>query len=151
MALPPVQIIGIIDALYDRLVLALDVPIFDGPPDTEAVLSEAVILGYDGISEEGRAGGLTQQYAHLGVGAQRDESGEVVCAVFAQSGDASYRTLRGRVLAILTDVQDVLRADPTLGLDWVQRVEFAAAELFAGDADGNAVRLAFRLSYTART
>jgi len=151
MSLPPVQIIPIIDALSAALMLALDVPVFDGPPDTEAVLGEAVIVGYDGISEEGRAGSFSQQYAHLGLQAQRDETGEIVCAVFAQSGDASYRTLRGRVLGILTDIQTLLRTDPTLGLDWVQRVELAGGELFAGDADGNAVRLTFRLTYTSRT
>lgn len=149
--LPPVQIIPIVDALSAALMLALDVPVFDGPPSTEALLTQAVIVGYDGISDEGRAGSFSQQYAHLGLEAQRDEAGEIVCAVFAQSGDASYRTLRARVLSIMADIQATLRTDPTLGLDWVQRVEVSGGELFAGDADGNAVRLALRITYTART
>jgi len=55
------------------------------------------------------------------------------------------------VLDILADIQTLLRTDPTLGLDWVQRVELAGGELFAGDADGNAVRLTFRLTYASRT
>lgn len=148
--LPPVQMCAVLDALVAQLSAALDVPVIDGPPDTEAVLSVAVIVGYDGASEDGRVGGFTQSYAHLGVGGQRTETGDVVCALWAQSGDADFATLRARLAAILADVQQVLRSDPTLGLDWVQAVELGGGQLFFGDADGNAARLTFSLTYTSR-
>lgn len=149
-ALPPLQIVAVIDALVDAFD-ALTCPVFDGPPNTQERLPVAVIVGYDGVSEEGRVGGFAQQYAHLGLAAQRDESGDVICAVWAQSGDADYATLRARVSDVVGQIQTLLRADPTLGLDWVARVELAGGDMYAGDADGNAVRLTFRLTYESRT
>lgn len=47
----------------------------------------------------------------------RDETGTIYCRAVAQSGDRDVSLLRADCLAILDDVAEVCRADPSLGLD----------------------------------
>ena len=145
---------GLGAALLDALVTvwgdALEVPVLDGPVAGETVYPAVVIVGYDGVSDEGRAGSWRQQYANLGAGAARDESGEVVCAVFVQSGDAAFTTLRRRAVELLGGMSSALRADPTVGINGMFAVEVAGVSMFAGDADGQAVRLELTVEYRGR-
>lgn len=140
----------VIDALVALWGAELDVPVVDGPGAGEDVYQAVVIVGYDGVSVDGRAGSWTQRYANVGPGAARDETGEVLCSVFVQSGDGSFAELRGQALGLLGDMSAAVRADPTLGVDGVLWVELAGVDLFVGDADGQAVRLAVRVGYAGR-
>lgn len=143
----PTVVLDVLDALTGTLRAALDCPVIDGPPDIGDPLPLAVIVGYDGDSDDGRAGGVAQEWRTLGPEASRDETGDVVCAVWAQSGDEPFWVLRSRVRGVLVAVQEVLRAAPTLDVEGLLWVQLRAADLFQGDADGNVVRLVFYVSF----
>lgn len=145
----PTTLFRIIDALIAKFTADVDATVLDGPAVTGEVLGTALIVGWDPADENGRAGNIGQDYRNLGTEASRDDTGSVVCCAWAQSGDATHAVLRARVEAVLVDVQDVLRTDPTLGLPGVLWCDVAGAELYQGNDDGNAVRLPFRIAFTS--
>lgn len=145
----PTSLFRVMQALQSTFADALaddGVPVFLGPPQTDDPLPRCVIIGWDGASDEGRAGDVSQQYHEIGRAA-RDDEGSIVGCMWAQSGDATFPTLLGRVEDMLDACTSALRADPRMGLPEVFWSELSRVDLFMGDAEAYVVRLVFRLSF----
>ena len=66
--------------------------------------------GTSPVKDDGAAGLITQDYHEVGVGAKRDEKGEIRCAAMSQTGDDTLATVRRNVLATVAAVEAALRA-----------------------------------------
>lgn len=108
--------------LIDALVAALDasadlstVKVVDGPLVTDSAAQEWVFVGYDG-DDQGDFTTATTQQAWAGIGAKKkNEDITLTCAVLVQRGSTDVRSCRVRTFEIFAAVEDVLRADPSLG------------------------------------
>lgn len=111
------QIPEVIDALVDLFTAALPgTTVVDGPVVAPPVGEWAVVGGDGPVDEEEEAARSTQLWRGLGARI-RDEQIDVVCAVGSSTGNAetSMRPRREAATALLTAVEDALRADPGLG------------------------------------
>lgn len=126
------RIPDVIDVLVTRLDAAptLDgVKVIDGPIVTNDPLHEAVYIGYDGDPEgDGAAVEFTQVWASIGQRA-RGETFSVTCAVVVWKGSTKVRPVRLRAFEVLAAIQDVVRADPSLGLPPPSVVAFASGSV----------------------
>src|SRR5690348_11079979 len=109
--------------LIDAIVAALrtapalsTVKVIDGPIVTDSAAQEWVFVGYDG-SDEGDYITATTQQEWAGIGAKKkNEEITLTCAVLVQRGSIDVRSCRVRTFEVFAAVEDVLRADPALGL-----------------------------------
>lgn len=148
----PTSLFDVLTAVRDLFADALapeGVPVFLGPPQTDDPLPKCVIVGWDGASDEGRVGSVTQAYHETSTAPRRDDNGSIVGCMWAQSGDAPFTELLSRVEAMLAACQTALRGAPRLGLDEVLWCELEGVDLFMGDAESYVVRLVFRLSFSS--
>ena len=149
----PTLFFDVLAALHDAVAAALpDVPVRLGPPTDDEPTMLGVFIGWDLTADSGRAGNFGQSYHELGAGAARDDSGQIVGYAVAQSGDADYLTLCSRVSDVLDAIQDVVRADPTLGMPGgCIAPNLPAASLFLSNEGMYAAGFVFRLSYYSLT
>lgn len=146
----------VVSALVDALDTALDVPVFDGSPNTGDSLSAFVCVGavpedVDGIAEP-NAGTFTQTYHDLGPAATRDERGSVACYIDTWSGDPTFTALRTSAFALLDTINDTLRDDPTLAVSatMAPELELDTVAVRQGFTDAGArVQLVFTIRYRA--
>lgn len=122
---------AVIDALVARLGAdpVLAGLVWDGPPVSGDPLPEVVTVGFAFNDDDYTAASITQELHELGAAAKRDETVDVTCAVMASNGDADMATARTRCITLLGAVESVLRADYSLGLTDVLRVELAVGTL----------------------
>lgn len=122
--------------------------VFDADPLTEEQLTEYVLVGTDGDEFSGAASTTTLDRAAFEE--SRDEFGDVLLAIVATSqtpppGDLAR--CRATSLAILTELETELRADPTLGGavadSWVSGVDLFQER----DDEGATARRVVTLSY----
>lgn len=102
---------------------------YDGPVVDHEFPDEAVFVGYDGDPEgEQIAADMSQEWAAIGA-KRRNESFDIRCCAIAYFGDGdSWKDARARAKTLLSSVETVLRADPSLGqLDGV--TPFFVAEI----------------------
>lgn len=133
------------------------IPVHDGPAYEVAGDNEPVWLciGWSGDDGGDESATSSQSTASLG-GYQRDEAGTIACLVEARSGDGSQdaiRTVRTEALAVVADVEDLLRTSPTVGLSqaWMRWAEVGGRTTLAQDmAEGARIRVAFEINYRAR-
>jgi hypothetical protein len=110
-----------IDALVGRITAVVaPVPVGDGSLVTNDQLNKVVVVGWDGRNIE--AGGdyastidWTQEVVGLGKHS-RDETFGIQCCVISWTGDIGAKGRRDEVLAILAQIEDDLRLDPSLGV-----------------------------------
>lgn len=103
------------------------VPVFDGPE--YGITSDRVVtwlaVGWSGDPDAVEDGGDTgQRIAALG-NRSRDEVGSVRCRVVSQSGDRLMKPVRDAAFAEVAVVEQLLRTNPTLGLNqgWMSHAE----------------------------
>lgn len=88
----------------------------DDPSGDRPATWAGVVVGGDGDPlGVGRAVANTNQSLATFNRGSMDESGLVTCAVLAQSGDDDLAGRRTESLALLTEIETILRTDPTLG------------------------------------
>jgi hypothetical protein len=109
----------LIDALFSALEphpgLA-DVRVVDGPRVEDTPDTDWVVIGYDGDVGSGFEAGQTVG-GWSGVGTRREEELQLVVAVLASRGDPEdVRGARQRVYEMAAPIEELLAADPTLGL-----------------------------------
>lgn len=145
-------IFGVISALVTTFSAAkpTGVDVFDGP-DVSALSSlECVVVGSDdGVPGDYRSGREDQVYANIGA-VSKDARGQVACSVICQGGASEVPERRTRAQAILTTLENALRANIDLG----------GAALYTGISnielrqqstrDGAVVRIVFIVTYRAR-
>jgi hypothetical protein len=108
-----------------------------------------VVVGGDGDPlGVGRAAAVSNQAQATFNRGSMDESGLVTCAVLAQSGDDDLAGRRSESLALLTEIEEVLRTDPTLG-GVVADGFVEGVQTYQARARGSFVRRVFNFRYTA--
>lgn len=145
---------AVLDTLVARFdaAAALDgVRVVDGPIVTSEPLHEAVYVGYDGDPDGGGdAVDFQQQWAAIGQKA-KDETFTVTCAVVVWRGSTTVRPVRLRAFEVLAAVEDVLRADPSLGLPPPSVVAFASGSLVQSQRQsGIEIRIPFGVAVQTR-
>lgn len=82
----------------------------------------------------------------------RDESGEITCCAVAWVGENNQKAARDAVYAISAGLEDMLRANPSLGVDGLLWTGFGSSTQLS-QVQGNhgaAAQLVFRINYRAR-
>lgn len=108
-------------AVRDALVTAfgvVDADVFAGPRPKSANPKRYVLVGSDGgeTGVESTEDGLTaeQTASALGPGTWRDETGSILCAVWAWSGNSSVTTDETDARVLFDACEDALAADRSL-------------------------------------
>lgn len=137
-------------ALLRADVTLASVTILDGPP-TQGQSAEAFLwIGWSGDPDDATSGSITQAYHDAGPAATRDETVDINCLVQVSRGDDDMAAARTSAIAILGSVETALRANPTLGLTGLLRVELSASSVRQiRDGLGIAVELVFSLTATS--
>ncbi|MEV4173982.1 hypothetical protein [Nonomuraea sp. NPDC049709] len=146
----PAVIDGLVDFFEAATGLAA-VKIVDGPIVTNAPLKEAIYVGYDGDPDgEGQAADVTQEWASIGQRA-RDETILITCAVVVWRGDTKVRPVRLRTYELLAEVENALRADPSLGLPPPTVAAWASGQLYQSQRQsGMECRIPFQIQVKTR-
>ncbi|WP_219512742.1 hypothetical protein [Nonomuraea ceibae] len=148
------RIPAVIAELLDRFAAAATlqgVRIVDGPPVTGDPLREAVYVGYDGDPDgEGTGAEFTQEWASIGQRA-RGETFSVTCAVVVWRGSTKVAPVRVRAFEVLAAVEDLVRADPSLGQPPPTVAAFASGSLVQSQrASGMECRIPFQIQCQTR-
>lgn len=88
--------------------------VLDGPQVTANPLKAAICIGWDGDEDNDQAVESTQEWAGLGA-KSKDETLQVTCAAIAWHGATTTKPVRDSAYALVGEVEDALRADPSLG------------------------------------
>lgn len=125
--------------------------VHDGEPTTSDRLETAVIIGRSSaVGDDDTAGLARQGYRDLGSGASRDETGEIRCCAVAQRGDDDLSAARTAAWASIATIETALRANPSLGLAQLLRIELVTGVATQGRSpDGVWHEIPFTLAYTA--
>lgn len=122
-----------LNALYSLLVTACaPVNVYYGPVSTDDPMRKAVGIGWNGDPEGDQSAleGWSQEWAGLGA-LRKDEEFEIVCYAISWAGDNSASQARiADVFEILANIENALRADPTLGLSQPFVADFANGSLY---------------------
>lgn len=130
-----------------------DVPVYDGPVPTNAPVMHFVAVGWDGDdTSDSTAAEWESEWAGMGNGGARDETGTVSCVVIAGDGSDDFPAIRTTALATLATIAAALAAAPAVGAaPTVLWTELNTGAMQQGvSASGAFVRLAFTVGYAAR-
>lgn len=149
----PTVVPSLIDALVisARNALPDAVLVMDGDTALNTP-DDFVIIGTGDVDSEGRANAATsrQEWANANYTA-KDETGSILCAASSYNGDGSIPDARASTFALMFGIEDMLRANPSLGLDrllWAHLGDFDYDQ-WQSDS-GAAGLLLFRIDYRAR-
>lgn len=116
---------ALIDALVARCTAALpNAVVVDGwaVTDDPAPLLLSIGLADDDAAQTGAVSASSQTMATAGTPRSRDQSGSITCVALAWGGDADRKVARDDAYTLVAAVEDILRADPTLGVGQPGRV-----------------------------
>lgn len=144
------------DAVVPTLAAVVDGPLVGGD-QTET----RVYVGYDGDPDGDFNATENWSQDWAGLGAQRkDESFDVVCAVWSFSGDLDVPARRQKALAVFSAVEDALRTPLNIGLGlpqptvaWLSSAQLVQEPVRAVDSDqliGLRARIPFSISVRTR-
>lgn len=132
---------------------ATTVDVFDGVPVTYAEIPAGVAVGVDAAFDDGTSGSIRQEWRDAGPApdAHREETGEVVCTVWAQDGGDDLAAMRTAVFDILDDCLDSLHTVTALGIPEVLSVRGLAdaKPIQRRTSRGVVCEVAFRVTYYA--
>lgn len=129
---------------------ALDgVQVVDGPQVNSNPDAAWLFVGHDGDLPGETSAGATAIQDWMAFARTKQELGEVTSAIVAVSGDADTVAVRARALDILSDAEDVLRANNTIsGL--VMKSHVSEVQVIPSiTTDGPKVRVVFTVAYEA--
>jgi len=104
-----------------------DVIITDGIGPSDEV-GKYLMIGVDDVDGDSYfpSADSRQSWANIGHVA-RDEVGDVTCAAMAWNGQNDPKQARADVFGLIGDLEDAIRADPTLGIRPQVRAEFGTS------------------------
>lgn len=104
--------------------------VFDGEPASQEYPPNVLIIGWDGDPDSDlKVADVNQDWADAKGSRARDEQFEIQCCVISKYGEAdSWRPVRERAKAILTDFETKLRDAPDLNLPDDPSRKFLTAE-----------------------
>lgn len=140
-------------ALRTTFDAATTVDVFDGIPATYEQITSGVAVGVDAAYDDGTSGSIRQEWRDAGPApdAHREEFGEVVCTVWAQSGDDDLSAVRQQCFDILDDCLDSLHTVTVLAIPEVLSVRglSSANPVQRRTSRGVVCEVAFRVAYYA--
>ncbi len=104
-----------LDAMWKAAPALDSVTVYDGPQANSDPVTEALFVGYDGDKISETVEGATARQEPAAGSRMRLEEGEITCAAVVVSGNVDIPAARTRALDILSDCEDVLRADYLIG------------------------------------
>jgi hypothetical protein len=110
---------SLIDALVGAAATALpSVLVTDGYDITDNPGPDKLMVGVDDgtASTAASSSNASQEQATAGTPRSRQQTGSLNCWALSWNGDATAKTARDAVYAIQAGVENILRADPTLGI-----------------------------------
>lgn len=146
----------VVPALITALVSAVDAALPDADVlDGDSVIETAddfVMIGVGDIDSEGRttAANSKQEWANANFTA-KDETGQILCAASSFNGDGDIPRARRETFALMFAIEDVLRANPSLGVDGLLWAHLGDFDYDQWQSDsGAAGLLIFRIDFRAR-
>ena len=115
-----------------------------------------LVVAFSGTPDERRSGGRFRQSFATSGRYQRDEDGEVACRATAQTGASELYDVddtEAAAFAVLADVEDALRVDPTAGLTPDPRLVISlgdVTDIRTYSSGGVVTDLDFTVIYSAR-
>ncbi len=109
----------IIDSLFTQATAALpDVKVFDGYGITATPGPDILMIGVDDgqATAAATSADSSQTMATAGTPRSRSQNGSINCWALSWTGNAEPKDARDAVYAIQAAVEDILRADPSMGL-----------------------------------
>jgi hypothetical protein len=104
------DVIAALDVLFTA---AVDVPVFDVPDPSVINNDRFIVIGSEGEDDDGATVDLTE--STLGPGGWLDETGEVVCSVWAASGGTDLAARRNAAATLTEACVAAVRNDRELG------------------------------------
>lgn len=153
--MPTTVIPDLIDALVTASDAALgaDTLVFDGFGITADPAEKMLMIGVDDVDSRDAAwaANAEQEWANANYTA-RDEQGHVMCAAAAWNGEGNAKTARDHAFAILAAVENLCRANPSLGLTYLLWTSVGTRiSLSQNQHDGGAMAVVvFNITYRAR-
>jgi hypothetical protein len=145
---------ALIDALVAQATTALpSTLVFDGIGVTDDP-GDFLMIGVEDPDIEGAAfsADTKQDWAAVGTGAPRDEQGDITCVALSWNGDGNPKAARDGAYAIAAAVEDLLRANASLGVSGLLWTSFGtSSQLSQAQGEGGAsALLVFRINFRAR-
>ena len=126
------------------------VRVVDGPQVNEEDANEWLFVGYDADNLDDSTEGASAEQDWMAFAKLKQEQGEVTCAAVVRSGEVNIPAVRARALDIVSDAEDGLRTDPTLGglvmQSWLSDQRFIPMVTQTGCK----ARVVFTVSYLAQ-
>lgn len=145
---------ALIDALVSAALAALPTTlVFDGIGMTDDP-GDFLMIGVEDPDIEGAAfsADTRQEWASVGTGAPRDEQGEITCVALSWNGNSDPKAARDGAYAIAAAVENLLRANPSLGVAGLLWTGFGSSSQLsqAQGSGGASALLVFRINFRAR-
>jgi hypothetical protein len=102
-------------ALWDANPDLSSVTIADGPQANSEASNEWLFVGADGDAPDEGTEAVSAEQDWMAFAKTKQETADVTCAVVVRDGGSNVSALRPIAFGILSDAEDALRADPTLG------------------------------------
>ncbi|MEV1020705.1 hypothetical protein [Streptomyces sp. NPDC050264] len=126
------------------------VVVADGPQVTNSSAREWLVVGFDGDPDGSfEAGQTAGGWATLGT--DREEQLQLTVAVIVMRGDTDVRAARARAYEIAAPLEQLLAADPSLGMRSAEVAIAASALVQEQTTNGVQVRLLLQLAGRAFT
>lgn len=148
---------ALIDALVAAAKTALEpeVIVYDGM-DVSDDPGDFLMIGVDDPDSDALSNSAEseQEWATVGQDLSRNERGTITCAALSWTGESkrgAQKIVRDRAYAITAKVEDILRADPKLGVPTLLWTEFGGnSNLLQGqDQQGAQALIVFQIGFRA--
>lgn len=144
---------AVIDALVAAATTALpNIKVYDGVGDSQDP-GDYLMVGVDDPdgTRPANAADSMQDWANA-TGTARNEHGDVTCAAVSWNGDGDPKAARDAVFATAAAVEDLLRANVSLGVPTLLWTSYGTATKLtqASNSTGALAQLVFRVHYEAR-
>ena len=147
---------AVIDALVaacqaDATLIARGTYVSDGAPVTADAATEVLVIGGSPVDADTAAGDGAQSWrTDGGTSASRDAEESVYCYAAASTGDVDVASTRAAAFAVLAAVEDLLRANYSLGLANVMSVEVSRVS-YQLEQYANGTRVVLPFTITVRS
>ena len=148
---------SVIPALIDALVTnakanLADINVLDGYGVTDDP-GDFLMVGVDDPlrDDEAQSGTSQQSWANAN-GTARDEIGDVWCSAYSWNGNGDQKGARDAAYATVAAVENMLRANPALGVAGLIYSEFGTSQTLTQNQDehGASARVSFQVHFRAR-
>jgi hypothetical protein len=126
------------------------VEVVDGPQANSEAANEWLFVGFDGDAPDEGSEGLNATQDLMAFAKTKQETGEVTNAIVVRDGGTDIPSLRARAFQILSDAEDSLRTDMTLGGTVMQAYVSEHSYMPTQTTAGAKVRVVFTVTYLAQ-